>query len=53
MPVTTKNKRSKKASAVIDSNVGNYEKHPFFVKKANEAKAILKKTGLPKRAKAK
>lgn len=53
MPVTAKNRRSKKLSAVIDSKVGNYEKHPFFVKKANEAKAILKKVGLPKKTKTK
>jgi len=32
MPVTTKNKGLKKASAVIDSNVGNYEKHPLCEK---------------------
>ena len=32
----------------VDKSVGNYEKHPFFIKKANEAKAILKTTGLPK-----
>jgi hypothetical protein len=44
----------KKFLGVIDPNVGNYEKHPFFVKKANEAKAILKALGLPKKpAKAK
>jgi hypothetical protein len=52
MPII-KNNRSKKASAVIDNNVGSYEKHPFFVKKANEAKAILKKVGLPKKLKSK
>ena len=36
--------KSKKAKriAVIDSKVGNYEMHPFFVKKANEAKALIK-----------
>lgn len=33
---------------------GNYEKNPFFVKKANTAKALLKTAGLPKQlAKAK
>jgi hypothetical protein len=53
MPATTKNRRLKKTSAIVDSKVGNYEKHPFFIKKANEAKAILKKVGLPKKAKAK
>ncbi len=52
MPVTTKNtknSRNVKAVVTVDSKVGNYEKHPFFVKKANEAKAILKEVGLPKR----
>ena len=52
MPVITKNKRSsgkKKVFAVVDNKVGNYEKHPFFVKKANEAKALLKAVGLPKK----
>ena len=32
----------------VSDDVGNYEKHPFFVKKANAAKAFLKKVGLPK-----
>jgi hypothetical protein len=39
---------------IVDPKVSNYEKHPFFVKKANEAKALLKAVGLPKKlAKAK
>ncbi len=37
-----------KHSAKIGDTVGNYEKHPYFVKKAEEAKAFLKATGLPK-----
>jgi hypothetical protein len=52
MPVTSKNKKTsvrKKTIGVIDPQVGNYEKHPFFVKKANEAKALLKVAGLPKK----
>ena len=56
MPVTAKNKKTtkKKLLAVVDPKVGNYEKHPFFVKKSNEAKALLKAAGLPKKlAKAK
>jgi len=57
MPGTTKNKKtSHKKSPIgkVDPTVGNYEKHPFFVKKANEAKALLKAVGLPKKlAKAK
>lgn len=49
MPATKKNKRTgkKKLLGTIDPNVGNYEKHPFFVKKANEARKILKAAGLP------
>lgn len=43
-----------KKSARSPNKAGNYEKHPFFVKKANEAKALLKEVGLPKQlAKAK
>jgi hypothetical protein len=52
MPSMTKNKKTKNKKetfAVIDSKVGNYEKHPFFVKKANEAKTLLKAVGLPKK----
>jgi hypothetical protein len=52
MPIITKHKkisREEKASAIVDNRVGNYEKHPFFVKKANEAKAFLKEVGLPKK----
>jgi len=51
MPAITKLKsaaKNKRSFAEIDSKVGNYEKHPFFVKKANAAKALVKKTGLPK-----
>ena len=53
---TIKNKKAakNKTLAVVDPKVGNYEKHPFFVKKANDAKALLKSVGLPKKvAKAK
>ena len=46
--------KNKKIHAVVDPKVGNYEKHPFFIKKATEAKALLKAVGLPKKlAKAK
>ena len=51
MGVIAKNKskaKGKKHNAVIESKVGNYEKHPFFVKKANAAKTLLKAVGLPK-----
>lgn len=41
--------KKKKTFAMVDPKVGNYEKHPFFVKKANEAKALLKTVGLPRK----
>lgn len=34
-------------AAIVSSTIGNYEKHPFFVKKREQAKAFLKKVGLP------
>jgi hypothetical protein len=52
MSVTIKNRKTrqaKKTKATVDPNVGSYEKHPFFVKKANAAKALLKEVGLPKK----
>ena len=39
---------SKKAEPIIDNSIANYEAHPFFVKKANAAKALLSKVGIPK-----
>jgi hypothetical protein len=53
MPVTTNHKKTsatKKGAAKVDEKVGNYEKHPFFVQKATEAKAILKEAGLPEKS---
>ena len=41
-------KPSKKIGAIVSASVGNYETHPFFVKKAKKAKAYLKAAGLPK-----
>jgi hypothetical protein len=32
----------------ISDEVGNYEKHQYFVKKANDAKEFLDRVGLPK-----
>ncbi len=51
MPI--KEKRGKKVpgsktGAIVSSKVGNYASHPFFVRKANDAKAFLKIAGLPK-----
>jgi len=31
----------------VSSDVGNYEKHPFFVKKLNKAKELIDRVGLP------
>ena len=42
-----KKKPDSKMGAIVSDHVGNYEKHPYFVKKANEAKAFLKVVGLP------
>jgi hypothetical protein len=50
MPQAKKNRKiaNKKINGIIDPSVGNYEKHPFFIKKANEMKALINKVGLPK-----
>jgi hypothetical protein len=52
MSLKTKSASSKKASkktgAVVSDSVGNYEKHPFFIKKAVAAKTLLSEVGLPK-----
>ncbi len=55
MPIVKHKSKAKKQkpNGVVDSSVGNYEKHPFFVKKANEAKALIKEVGLPKELKKK
>lgn len=42
-----KKKIREKTNAIVSSEVGNYEKHPFFVKKAEASKALLEKVGLP------
>jgi hypothetical protein len=46
-PAARKSTAKKKIKAVVSEAVGNYEKHPFFVKKANAAKELLQKVGLP------
>ena len=46
MSATTTKKTSLKV--VIVKKMKDYSKEPFFVKKAEDAKAILKKHGLPK-----
>jgi hypothetical protein len=44
----TKKVAKKSSTDTVSDAVGNYEKHPFFVKKAAIAKAYLSKVGLPK-----
>jgi hypothetical protein len=51
MPVKRKNTKKKalpKIGAIVSDRVGNHENHPFFVKKAERAKAFIEKNGLPK-----
>lgn len=45
---TKKKVSTNSAKAVLSDAVGNYENHPFFVKKNNAAKALISKVGLPK-----
>lgn len=45
---STKEQAPKKSGAVVSESVGNYEKHPFFIKKVAAAKALLLEVGLPK-----
>lgn len=40
-------RKPKGTEVIVDQQVGNYEKHPFFVKKAKAAKALLLEVGLP------
>ena len=40
-------KPSSKKKAISSSKIKDYSKDPFFVKKAKDAKAFLKKHGLP------
>jgi hypothetical protein len=49
MPKTKKPKKTPKYKygAVISDKVGNYENDPFFVKKAEKAKASLEANPLP------
>jgi hypothetical protein len=43
----------KKSPTFVSEEVGNYEKHPYFVKKANAAKERLLRVGLPDNLKVK
>jgi hypothetical protein len=49
MPTTARKTTGKEhySQAVIKENIKSYANDPFFVKKANEAKEVIKKVGLP------
>jgi len=52
MPTTIKAaKENNYSNVVVSRKVRSYADDPFFVKKAEEAKATIKKIGLPKSAK--
>lgn len=40
--------RTKKTAPVVDKNMKSYADDPFFVKKDKDAKALIKKYGVPK-----
>jgi hypothetical protein len=46
--ISRKEASSEKSGVVVSDSVGNYEKHPFFIRKATAAKTLLLKVGLPK-----
>ena len=46
--VSTKHLANKTINVIVTDGIGNYEKHPFFIKKTAAAKALLSKVGLPK-----
>jgi hypothetical protein len=33
---------------IVDNSVGKFDKDPYFVKKAEEARGMLRRVGLPK-----
>ena len=48
-----KRKQPKKSAiaqtnAIVSDKVGNYENHPFVIKKAERAKAFIEAHGIPK-----
>jgi hypothetical protein len=51
MPATKKNKvfNKNKIQGIVDPSVRNLENHPFFIKKAKEAKELLDRAPLPER----
>ena len=44
---TIKKASDKKSCAIVSSRVKSYANDPYFVKKAEDAKEILSKVGLP------
>lgn len=48
MKSSSTNKTQKSRTAVVDKKMKDYGKHPFFVKKTEDANALIRKYGLPK-----
>lgn len=46
MPVTTKKEMP---GITVDPNMRDYNKDPYFIKKAEKARAFIEKHGLPKK----
>lgn len=46
-------KQNEKPGFTLDPNMKDYSQDPYFVKKAEKAKAFIEKHGLPKDLKAK
>jgi hypothetical protein len=47
--ITPSSNDIKRQNGIVTDKVGNYEKHPFFVKKLNKANETIEKFGLPKK----
>ena len=45
---STTSSKAHRSFAIVSDTIGSYGKHPFFIKKAATAKAVLHKVGLPK-----
>jgi len=48
MKPSSSNKVKKTSAGVVDKKMKDYGQHRFFVKKAEEANAFIRKHGLPK-----
>lgn len=49
--VTVTQSGSKKSAPIVDKNMTSHADDPFFVKKAKQAKSLIRKYGVPKATK--